>query len=199
MRMPSQPSEVSRTAQSAMGFFNAHKAEQYERRAKSRGLWAVEGAAVADMMLDVPAGARVLDVPVGTGRFIPLYAERSYDVVGLDVSPHMIELAKAVPESAGMSVRLGNIFATGEPDASFDCTVAVRIMHLIEHSDFVLALRELQRVTRGKIVMTLRLGADHDARRGPARARMARGTTSIACSPTAWCGAKARTRRRDGT
>ena len=46
-------------------------------------------------MLQLPAGARVLDVPCGQGRHAHLLAEAGFDVDGLDYSAPLLERAKA--------------------------------------------------------------------------------------------------------
>ncbi len=45
-------------------------------------------------LLELPAGARVLDVPCGQGRHAHLLAEAGFDVDGLDLSAHLLALAK---------------------------------------------------------------------------------------------------------
>jgi SAM-dependent methyltransferase len=45
-------------------------------------------------VLELPVGARVLDVPCGQGRHAHLLAEAGYDVDGLDYSQHLLDKAK---------------------------------------------------------------------------------------------------------
>lgn len=45
-------------------------------------------------ILELPSGARVLDVPCGQGRHAHLLAEAGFDVDGVDYSPDLIALAK---------------------------------------------------------------------------------------------------------
>ncbi|HZS58236.1 MAG TPA: class I SAM-dependent methyltransferase [Gemmatimonadaceae bacterium] len=45
-------------------------------------------------VLGLPLGSRILDVPCGQGRHARLLAEAGFDVVGLDYSRHLLELAK---------------------------------------------------------------------------------------------------------
>ena len=52
------------------------------------------GTAVADL-LDAPAGSRVLDLGCGNGSLTAELASREYDVVGLDASEAMLDLARS--------------------------------------------------------------------------------------------------------
>ena len=54
-------------------------------------------------LLELPAGARILDVPCGQGRHAHLLAEAGFDVDGLDYSPDLI--AKARERGEGRTLR----------------------------------------------------------------------------------------------
>jgi 2-polyprenyl-3-methyl-5-hydroxy-6-metoxy-1,4-benzoquinol methylase len=56
--------------------------------------------------LGLRPGARVLDVPCGSGRHSLELARRGYQVTGVDVSPEAIEHARAAAADAGLDVRL---------------------------------------------------------------------------------------------
>jgi SAM-dependent methyltransferase len=57
-------------------------------------------------LLDLPVGARVLDVPCGQGRHARLLAEAGYAVDALDYSAHLLRVARASPAtSTGQRVR----------------------------------------------------------------------------------------------
>ena len=45
-------------------------------------------------LLELPAGARILDVPCGQGRHAHLLAEGAFDVDGLDYSPDLLAVAR---------------------------------------------------------------------------------------------------------
>ncbi|MFJ6572305.1 class I SAM-dependent methyltransferase [Streptomyces sp. NPDC091292] len=57
-------------------------------------------------LLDFPAGSRVLDLCCGPGLFLVPLAERGHQVTGVDLSPAMLEAARAACDRAGTSVRL---------------------------------------------------------------------------------------------
>jgi ubiquinone/menaquinone biosynthesis C-methylase UbiE len=77
-----------------------------------------EAAFVAERL---PAGARVLDVPCGTGRISVPLAERGFAVSGLDISNRVLEVARAAaPE---LDFRQGDMRELPWADASFDAVL----------------------------------------------------------------------------
>mgnify|MGYP001365125144 CR=1 FL=1 len=158
---------ISKRAKAACNFFTKDRADDYEPRAKSRGLWELERVELEAIIDSLPYGLKVLDIPVGTGRLLSAFDRRGFDVLGLDASPYMVARAKALNTGARLDV--ASIFELPAEDQSFDVTFCIRLFHLIEHSDFVIALEELKRVTKQKIVLTVRFGNDDSPCRGPER------------------------------
>jgi demethylmenaquinone methyltransferase/2-methoxy-6-polyprenyl-1,4-benzoquinol methylase len=68
------------------------------------------------------AGVRVLDLATGTGDIAFAMAARGARVVGLDITPRMIELARAKQGRGGDApgFLVGDMLALPFPDASFD-------------------------------------------------------------------------------
>jgi len=69
------------------------------------------------------AGRRVLDVGTGAGATALGFLARGAQVVGLDLTPAMLETARAQAEARGLTgfeTRLGDAAALPFPDASFD-------------------------------------------------------------------------------
>ncbi len=56
--------------------------------------------------LDLPSGARVLDLGCGTGRHSVGLAAAGLQVTGVDFSEHMLEMARQAAEKAGVSLTL---------------------------------------------------------------------------------------------
>jgi SAM-dependent methyltransferase len=95
--------------------------------------------------------ARVLEVGCGPGEFTArIRDEVTRDVVAVDISPRMVELALA----RGLDARVGDVCALPFPAASFDCAVANWMLY--HAPDIDLALGELARVLRpgGRLVAT---------------------------------------------
>ncbi len=94
-------------------------------------------------------GRRVLEVGVGTGLALPLYASDKR-VVGIDLSPHMLALARERVATSGLghveALLEANAEATGLEDASFDIAVGMFVASVVPHPDRLLA--EMRRVVR---------------------------------------------------
>jgi len=75
----------------------------------------------------IEPGARVLDVACGTGNVTIPLARRGATVTGLDMTPHLLEEARARAAREGLSIRFDEGFAETlpYPDGSFDVLVSM--------------------------------------------------------------------------
>ena len=99
----------------------------------------------------VGPGSRALDVATGTGDLAIEVSARGAQVVGLDFSERMLELARA--KAPSIEFVQGNALELAYPDASFDAvTVGFGARNF---SDLERGLGELARVTRpgGRVVI----------------------------------------------
>ena len=76
---------------------------------------------------------RILDLGCGTGTTTLILKRRfpQAEVVGLDLSPHMLVMAQRKAQAAGLEItfRHGDAMATGLDDASFDVVCATLLFH----------------------------------------------------------------------
>lgn len=131
-------------------------------RARQGAKWDREDRALAELLSRF-RGQTVLDVPCGTGRFESLYRRLEITAIGVDISADMLTLAS----EKGMPTRNGSIFELPFEPASFDTAVCVRLLNWLSVTDVGLALHELRRVTRNRVIVSIRLG--HQRRRSGAQ------------------------------
>lgn len=103
-----------------------------------------------------PSGLRVLDAATGTGNTALAAARAGADVDAFDLTPSLLEIARARAAAAGLEVRFrtGDLLDVPYPDASFDLVVST--FGAFTADDAVRAAEELVRVCRpeGRIVTT---------------------------------------------
>lgn len=87
-------------------------------------------------------GMRILDAGCGTGTMCQELAQRGADVVGVDISPELIRIAKQrLPESLTVSYLAGDMLDPGL--GSFDAVVAMDSLIYYDSDDLADALRRL--------------------------------------------------------
>lgn len=129
--------------------------------------WQAEHSVVEEFVARHRLG-RVLDLPVGTGRFLPLYREADL-VVGADISESMLRVSKERIGQLGMTgVELlrGDAMRLPFPDNMFDSVLCFRLVHLLPPQIVPALFNELARVARGRILLQLYLTRPRPAWRG---------------------------------
>jgi SAM-dependent methyltransferase len=90
-------------------------------------------------------GMRILEIGCGTGYFTRELTRRGADIVAIDVSPDLLEIAKANSSAPNVRYEIQNACALTYSDATFDSVVGSSILHHLEIED---ALREIYRVLK---------------------------------------------------
>jgi SAM-dependent methyltransferase len=140
---------MSRDAPSVARYFDACAAlwrRNYapEGEMRERIAWFLQA-----LRLRAAAGGRVLDFGCGTGEISQALAEQGYVVAGCDVSPVMIEIARAHASRANLefvALDAARFPALPFPDASFDAAVSSSVFEYLP--DPGAQARELRRVLR---------------------------------------------------
>ena len=114
-------------------------------------LFPIEEPPMRALIETLPPG-EVLDAACGTGRYAVMLAARGHEVVGVDQSDAMLDIARAKLPSADF--REGDLTALPLPDRSVDAVVCA--LSLVHVSDVACALREFARVLRpgGRLVIS---------------------------------------------
>ena len=169
------------------GKYHGDIAEGYDAKREQSPKWICEQKIITEMLSELPAGSSVLDCPVGTGRFLDFYTEKGLNFIGADLSGDMLvqSALKLVPQpqveswvaacnkadqiipfrikDKGMLVN-GDIRQIGLDDKSVDAAVMVRLTRWLSPDDCKVAMRELQRVCRQRIIWTARVANHKHAR-----------------------------------
>ncbi|WP_049998403.1 class I SAM-dependent methyltransferase [Halococcus sediminicola] len=99
-------------------------------------------------------GKHVLEIACGTGRFTTMLAQRGADIVGLDISPAMLQEGRKKAHAAGVADHLefmrGDAARLPFPDDHFETVIAMRFFHLADTPASFLA--EMRRVARDQVI-----------------------------------------------
>ena len=133
-------------------------ASGYDAKRAADPKWTLEQNIIEDMLGDMPKGSWVLDVPCGTGRFFKFYHSKGFIFRGVDKSMDMLkQAAQKVVDPMQAQLAQGDVRAIPLYDKSVDAAVMCRLTRWLSPNDCQVALGELQRVARKKIVLTARV------------------------------------------
>lgn len=110
------------------------------------------------MNLLPPPPARLLDIGVGSGWTSELFARRGYEVVGLDISPDMIDLAKQRCHP-NLSFQVCD-YESGPIASNFDVAVIYDSLHHAEN-EFLVVTNIFAALAPGGMLITVEPGAGH--------------------------------------
>jgi SAM-dependent methyltransferase len=99
------------------------------------------------------SGMTVLELGCGTGYFTRELARCGADIVAVDVSPELLEIARADCPAENVRYEIQNACALSYGEAVFDSVVGSSVLHHLEIKE---ALREIHRVLKsgGRIYFT---------------------------------------------
>lgn len=150
---------LSQHTYAAKSRYQGEVAERYLERRTSTPQWQREQMVVGTMIDSFPEGSCILDTPVGTGRFLPLYCEGNHVAHGLDISSHMLRQAESMGSSKGRFELLiqADMESIPAPHSAYDYVVCTRFMNWVPLEVFVRILAEFDRVARRGIVVEVRM------------------------------------------
>lgn len=100
-------------------------------------------------------GKTVLDLGCGSGQDLVPLVKRGATVIGIDISPDLIKIARKRAASYGISPRMevGSAYETGLPGESVDVVFCMALLH---HLDLPRARAEIRRVLRagGRLILS---------------------------------------------
>lgn len=121
-------------------------AESYDASREVKAKWKEELVAVNRFVVDGP----LLDVPFGTGRFVPIYRAKGLSFKGVDISGDMLAVAKS--KFPGIDASLGSAFDLRFGEGSFATVVCVRFLEWLPLNRAKVLLDQLRRVGHTLVV-----------------------------------------------
>jgi len=149
-------------------------AEQYDRKRFSsipgRVFNALEQRELRRAFSSVPKSATVLDLPCGTGRLAETLLDEGYRVVGVDIAPPMLEVARRKLARFGgrFTTRVADVheLARSEP-GTYDVALCARVLMHFSLDGQIAFLQSVARLAKGTVVFSQSLSTPYQrARRG---------------------------------
>ncbi|GAA1384653.1 class I SAM-dependent DNA methyltransferase [Catellatospora chokoriensis] len=125
------------------GYFGESLAQPYDD--SSSDMFQPDAVGVtADVLTELAAGGRALELGIGTGRVAVPLAERGVQVHGIDLSRAMVARLRAKPGGGAIGVTIGD-FATTTVDGTFSLAYLVfnTIMNLTTQEEQVACFRNV--------------------------------------------------------
>jgi SAM-dependent methyltransferase len=144
------------------GKYHGRMAETYETKRKKQQRWDIENDVVAKMLAKLKPKS-ILDVPVGTGRYIPIYDKlRVKMVLGVDVSDSMLAIAKEkARKTKRATITLKCRDVRKLKTITVDVSVCVRFLDLIDEQAMRQVMAKLMNSSKRAIICTIRLGPEY--------------------------------------
>ncbi len=120
----------------------SHHYEKHRRPNQADGYHALIDDLEIDLCARYGRGGDVLEAGCGTGLLLERIARFARSAKGIDLSPGMLQLARA----RGLDVREGSVTKLPFADGSFDLTCSFKVLAHV--NDIGKALSEMSRVTR---------------------------------------------------
>jgi ubiquinone/menaquinone biosynthesis C-methylase UbiE len=100
----------------------------------------------------------VIDIPVGTGRFVEAYKRYGYSASGFDISPDMLAIAQGKVKELDyvMDLREGNVMDISVAKGSYDIAVCICFLNWVNFAEAETAIAELCRVSRRYVILSMR-------------------------------------------
>ncbi|WP_339908584.1 class I SAM-dependent methyltransferase [Symmachiella dynata] len=143
--------------------YHGQVAENYLTIRQEQDHWHLEQEVMRNLLAELPDGISVLDVPFGTGRFVPYYIDKQMDICGLDSSKDMLSIARRELKSDydDCALRLGRAEQLPYTSNNFDLVVCFRFLsHVVSFRQATAALREINRVSRSRALLQFRVRRD---------------------------------------
>ncbi len=146
--------------------YSGNVAVTYDKKRSKRKKWKREMAVMQTLISRFKRGASIIDVPVGTGRFLPFYYDSQHRVLGIDISMDMLRQAKAKALDAAqdqpggaknkMNFAIGDAESIPLADKSVDYVICIRLLNWVTKPISKTIIKEFKRVASEGIILGFR-------------------------------------------
>lgn len=142
----------------AREYFNAYQGRISILNAKKRIYSAREKMLIKSLIPKIRGKGKieVLDIPCGSGRLFSLFSKHGFDIYACDISKAMMSrIPKPCIKGDLRELRAMDVMDIKYPDNRFGIVFCIRLLHRIPTGMKLNVLRELKRVSKGHIILTL--------------------------------------------
>lgn len=139
-------------------------ATNYEKRSHYTGLLGKfrkyrEKKIVSEMLDFIEKESEILDCPCGNGRWFNLLSRKAKFIIGRDVSPAMIKMAKATAQNLSIKtdIALGDAERLSFDDFSIDYVFSFALMKHLPSPVKIKVLSEFSRINKNGIICSFAL------------------------------------------
>lgn len=150
---------MSRESYPAKFWYKGQAAKHYLERRTRTLKWQREQQVIERLVESFPRGSSILDVPLGTGRFLQYYARGNHTVYGLDISSDMLSQARGMQRAVNNVNGLVQGDAESIPlrDGAVDYVICMRLLNWIPSPIFNDIISEFKRIARKGIIVEVRV------------------------------------------
>jgi len=144
--------------------YNGDIARRYNERRTNESKWIKEQEIFSSILSAFPESSCLVDVPIGTGRFISFYKKYKLRCEGIDISEDMLNEARkvAVSHQYAMSFMQGSADKLPQADSACDYVICARLLNWVPFPTLEAMVREFDRVSRAGLVLEIRVSSELD-------------------------------------
>jgi ubiquinone/menaquinone biosynthesis C-methylase UbiE len=149
----------SKNFYTAKSFYRNEVVRNYNKERTTSTKWKREQKEVEKIISSFPANSTFLDLPIGTGRLLPLFQKYDQKVYGVDISKDMLNYIKESELNVSSIIELieGDAENIPLPTNSVDAVFCLRLLNLVPINVCTNIIREFTRVSAGDVIFQVRV------------------------------------------
>jgi len=136
--------------------YKGDTASKYDKKRAKRKKWKKEINIIKQIAYQLDPQSTIVDIPLGTGRFLQSLQEASHTVYGIDISREMLLQAKSKDASQPVDMILGDAVTVPLKSQSVDYVLCIRLLNWVLPNTAKLILKEFRRVARKGVIVGFR-------------------------------------------